>query len=220
MTYTLKYDVVGRFRRVRGRDEDVFLADGPDGQEWMLIPNKYRDDPDAADIVLLERRRGDPANARDLGDAELGRRTLLEEEVAASLSRIGRTAIWQPDEALGGLPGRPDFWLAAPRPINIAVRGCGPHAHNCDHPEAVAVSEGKRFFRTAHDARAVATWAALGVPTIVVWGCALYGPRAVERAVFDGLLAAALDRGDPVEISHDGLSTRDSDGRAIRLLTS
>ena len=220
MTSAAKYKAIGRFRRHAGRSSDVFLADGPEGQSWMIISNEYRDDPRSADIVLLERPADKGRERRRFGDVELGRRTLIEQEVAASLARIGQAAFWQPDPVLDGLPGNPDFWVSKPKPLIITVRGCGPHAHDCDHPEALAASADKRLFRTPFDAEVITAWAARGVPTIVIWGCAIAGPRPLDGADFDELLAQAVDLGEAAEISHAGLMASTTEDRSGRSLTS
>jgi G:T-mismatch repair DNA endonuclease (very short patch repair protein) len=205
MKTSKQYEVCARFRRLDGRDEDIYLADGPQGESWLIISNKYRHDPRSPDIILLERRRGPLGRPGASSSTDLSRRSILEQDVAAALERIGEDAFWQPDDALSGLPGRPDFWSARPTPLIISVRGCGAHAHDCELPDAQAATESMRYFRTAHDARGVEAWWRLGVPTIVVWGCAVAGMKALDRFKFDGCLSTAISRREPAQINFRGL---------------
>jgi G:T-mismatch repair DNA endonuclease (very short patch repair protein) len=196
-----RYQPIAYFHQRDGRNEPVFLADSPTGTDWMIINHKYRHDRRAADLVLLERPRSKKGVLGWTGPIDLTRRSRLEQRVAAALKALGITFIWQPHEQLQGLPGHPDIWVPQPRPLIISVRGCGPHAHDCNHPEALAVGDQEREFRRAHDRWNVLRWAQLGIPTIVVWGCAVGRDERENLQELTVRLGRAIQAGSGTEIS-------------------
>lgn len=200
-TKNVRYRPIARFHRLPGRDEPVFLADGPNECDWMIIKNKYRHDRRAAALILLERPRSPKGVLGWTGPIDLARRSRLERSVAAALKALGITFIWQPHEGLQGLPGHPDIWVPQPRPLIISVRGCGPHAHDCNQPEALAVGDQEREFRREHDRLNVTRWAELGIPTIVIWGCAVGSDERETLQDFTVRLGRAIQAGSGAEIS-------------------
>ena len=196
-----RYQPIAYFHQRNGRGEPVFLADSPTGGDWMIINHKYRHDRRAADLVLLERPRSPKGVLGWSGPIDLARRSRLEQRVAAALKALGITFIWQPHEGLQGLPGHPDIWVPQPRPLIISVRGCGPHAHDCNQPEALSVGDQEREFRREHDRLNVTLWAELGIPTIVVWGCAVGSDERETLQDFTVRLERAIQAGSGAEIS-------------------
>jgi G:T-mismatch repair DNA endonuclease (very short patch repair protein) len=194
-----RYRPIARFHRLPGRNEPVFLADGPNDCDWMIIKNKFRHDRRAAHLILLERPRSEMGIVGQAGPLNLARRSRIERCVAAVLKNLEISFLWQPDERLANLPGHPDFWLPKPLPTIISVRGCRPHAHDCSDPDASKVGEQEREFRRKQDGLNVARWEELGVPTIVVWGCAVtpdLNPLAKR-------LAQAIESGRSTELASE-----------------
>ena len=86
------------------------------------------------------------------------------------------------------LPGRPDLVLARYR-VAVFVHGCFWHMHGCSLSKLPATRQ--EFWRKkledncARDSKAIVALQAAGWRVLIIWECALRGPRRQDATVFD-----------------------------------